>query len=275
MSKPFNKGYKITQLFGANPSYYSQWGFKGHEGIDLIPLDSNWNVLCMEDGVVVRDIDSPRDNYGIYCVVWNKENKRAWWYCHLENNQVSVGQEVKAGDVLGVMGATGEVTGGHLHIGLRYSDENGIAIDTDNGYKGFVDPLNLLQELNQESEDFMKEDIPTDVEERFELKEISRYNKYWTYEELISDWVKLVKELEDMTDDRDKWKKNYNDLEKIYLEHKKSTDELTNKLYSDLTDRDETIETLRKTIAEGKTPLSEYSRTELFSAWLDKLFNWR
>lgn len=272
MNKPFNKEYKITQLFGSNPSYYSQWGFKGHEGIDLIPLDSDWNVLSMEDGVVLRDIDLPRDNYGIYCVVWNRKNKRAWWYCHLKNNQVSVGQEVKAGDVLGVMGATGKVTGAHLHLGLRYSDDNGNAINIDNGYKGFVDPLNLLQELNQESEDFMGEDIPTGIEEKFGLKEISRYNKYWTYEELISDWVKMVEELEEMTEDRDKWKRNYDDLEKIYLEHKQSTDELTNKLYADLLDRDKTIETLRKTIAEGKTPLYEYSRTELFGAWLNKLF---
>lgn len=123
--------------------------------------------------------------------------------------------------------------------------------------------------------DFMGEDIPTGIEEQFGLKEISRYNKYCTYEELIADWVKLVKELEVMTEDRDKWKRNYDDLEKIYLEHKQSTDELTSKLYSDLQDRDETIETLRKTIAEGKTPLSEYTRTELFGAWLDKLFNWR
>jgi len=272
MNKPFNKGYKITQLFGSNPSYYSQWGFKGHEGIDLIPLDSDWNVLSMEDGVVLRDIDLPRDNYGIYCVVWNRKNKRAWWYCHLKNNQVSVGQEVKAGDVLGVMGATGKVTGAHLHLGLRYSDDNGNAINIDNGYKGFVDPLNLLQELNQESEDFMGEDIPTGIEEQFGLKEISRYNKYWTYEELIADWVKLVKELEDMTADRDKWKRNYDDLEKIYLEHKQSTDELTKKPYDDLQDRDETIETLRKTIAKGKTPLSEYSTKELIDGLLDKIF---
>jgi len=270
--KPLKRGYKITQLFGANPSYYSQWGFKGHEGIDLIPLDSDWNILSMEDGIVLRDIDFPRDNYGNYCVVWNRENQRAWWYCHLKNNKVSLGQEVKAGDVLGVMGATGKVTGAHLHLGMRYSDENGNAINTDNGYKGFVDPLSLIQELNNESEVSMKDDIPTEIEDQLGLKDISRYNKYWTGVELGADWVELVKELELMTEDRDKWKKNYDDLEKIYLKHKKSTDELTNKLYSDLKDRDETIETLRKTIAEGKTPLSEYSTKELIDGLLDKIF---
>ena len=49
--KPFKNGYKITQLFGNNPTYYSQWGFKAHEGIDLIPTDSDWNTHSMEDGV--------------------------------------------------------------------------------------------------------------------------------------------------------------------------------------------------------------------------------
>jgi len=272
MNKPFNKGYKITQYFGENPQYYSQWGFKGHEGIDLIPLDSDWNVLSMEDGIVLQDIDTPRNNYGIYCVVWNDINKRSFWYCHLKNNKVGVGQRIKAGDVLGVMGATGKVTGAHLHLGMRYSDEEGNAINTNNGFKGFENPLNLLQELNQESEDFMGEDIPTDIEEQFGLKEIARYNKYWAPKEMIADWVKLVEELDLMTGDRDKWKKNYKDLEDIYLAYKISTDELTKKLYGDLKDRDETIENLRKAIAEGKPPLSEYSTKELIDGLLDKIF---
>ena len=45
--KPLKRGYKITQLFGESPTYYSQWGFKAHEGIDLIPTDSDWNIHSM------------------------------------------------------------------------------------------------------------------------------------------------------------------------------------------------------------------------------------
>lgn len=119
---------------------------------------------------------------------------------------------------------------------------------------------------------FLDEDIPTSVEEAFGLKNIDRYNKYWTYNELISDWVTLNNELDEITENRNKWKTNYSDLEKIYLEQMKKSDELTKKLYEDITDKDKMIETLRKTIAEGKTPLSEYDIKELFGAWVDKLF---
>jgi N-acetylmuramoyl-L-alanine amidase len=46
--------------------------------------------------------------------------------------------------------------------------------------------------------DFLKEDIPTEVEDKFKLKDIKRYNKYWTYEEFFKDWVNLVSEYDEL-----------------------------------------------------------------------------
>jgi hypothetical protein len=154
MNTPFKNGYKVTQVFGARPEYYGQFGFDGHEGVDLIPLDSDWNMYCIEDGTVIRDYDDPRTGgaYGNYALVWNEENCRGWWYCHMSKNAVYVGQEVKRGDLIGVMGETGNTDGAHLHLGLRYGNENKEPINTDNGYKGFVDPLPVLKELNMEGE---------------------------------------------------------------------------------------------------------------------------
>ncbi|MFE7909466.1 M23 family metallopeptidase [Streptomyces albogriseolus] len=50
-------------------------------------------------------------------------------YAHLSSIAVSVGQEVTAGQQIGLAGATGNVTGAHLHFEARMSAEYGSDLD--------------------------------------------------------------------------------------------------------------------------------------------------
>jgi hypothetical protein len=142
-SVPFKSGAIITQLFGEHPEIYQKFGLAGHEGVDLIPRDSNWNILAIADGEVVRMAFSAKD-YGNYVVVLNLAMRFTLWYCHLASTGVQLGQKLKIGDFVGVMGETGNATGPHLHAGKRETDAAGNPIHLDNGYQGFVDPLPML-----------------------------------------------------------------------------------------------------------------------------------
>jgi murein DD-endopeptidase MepM/ murein hydrolase activator NlpD len=43
----------------------------------------------------------------------------ATWYAHLDERLVDEGSHVRAGDVVGLVGATGNSTGPHLHFEVR------------------------------------------------------------------------------------------------------------------------------------------------------------
>ncbi len=150
MQVPFANGYIVTQVFGANPQNYQQFGLKGHEGIDLYPTGSDHSIYCIEDGIVAQDVDvtsDPQNKYGIYVVVFNQASRRKWWYCHMTRNYVLAGQPVPRGAKLGEMGSTGNTTGPHLHLGVKNTDAGGNPRDTTNGYFGFIDPAPVMKQV--------------------------------------------------------------------------------------------------------------------------------
>ncbi|HYD35568.1 MAG TPA: M23 family metallopeptidase [Vitreimonas sp.] len=152
---PFKGGYRLTQTFGKRPEYYRQFGFNGHEGLDLVPLVNkvleDKDIYAVEDGEVLRDVDPGErfDAYGYLTAVWNPLTKRCWWYAHNAFNLVEPGQKIKRGQKIARMGGSGNVQGDHLHLGLTMSDENKVRLNQTNGYKGFIDPEPALKELNQ------------------------------------------------------------------------------------------------------------------------------
>jgi hypothetical protein len=145
MRSLFRSKHKITQDFGVNPDYYKRFGLKAHEGLDLIPTGTVWDVLCLADGVVVKDEDNALSGaYGRNVTVWHPKLNKATQYCHLQENYVSLGTVVSEGDKLGLMGKTGNTSGAHVHLNLFETDASGIRQNRDNGFLGGVDPIPFL-----------------------------------------------------------------------------------------------------------------------------------
>ena len=145
MRYPFQGNFKLTQKFGENPTYYKQFGFNGHEGLDWgMPVGTL--LYAVESGVVVRRNDDFKGNaYGLYVVIWHEELNLASWYCHMSKISVSVGDKVIRNQVIGSSGNTGNTTGPHLHFNICHTDKNGYRTNQNNGYKGFVDPMPFLK----------------------------------------------------------------------------------------------------------------------------------
>lgn len=83
-----------------------------HTGVDFAgPL--NAEILAVADGVVTWS--GKRPQYGNTVEV-DHGNGYLTRYAHNKENRVNVGQRIKAGDVLGIMGSTGRATGSHVHF---------------------------------------------------------------------------------------------------------------------------------------------------------------
>lgn len=110
---PITGAFRVTAIFGQQGNYWAN----GHKGIDLVAEDHRIYSTC--DGVV-KTVAFDADGWGQYIVVEDREGLRHH-FCHLVRGsaKVKVGQAVDPLTVIGTMGATGNVTGLHLHYELR------------------------------------------------------------------------------------------------------------------------------------------------------------
>jgi murein DD-endopeptidase MepM/ murein hydrolase activator NlpD len=112
---------RITQYFGntefatKNPRIYSAG--KGHNGVDFA-ASIGTPVKAAMTGVVVGS-----GNMGQYCsygkwIMIKHENGLSTLYAHLSLINVTQGQNVYTGQIIGYSGNTGITTGPHLHFGV-------------------------------------------------------------------------------------------------------------------------------------------------------------
>lgn len=94
-----------------------RWG-SFHSGIDF-NLQNGTPVYAVFDGIV-RISTFGNNGYGNYVVIRHK-NGLETLYGHFSARKVEAGQEVKAGQLIGLGGSTGWSTGPHLHFEVRYA----------------------------------------------------------------------------------------------------------------------------------------------------------
>lgn len=86
-----------------------------HNAMDLVNGNPTTPILASNDGQVVQAGSNYYDWYGNYTVIKHADGLYTG-YAHQSRIDVSVGQNVKKGQQIGLMGATGPVTGPHLHF---------------------------------------------------------------------------------------------------------------------------------------------------------------
>ena len=89
-----------------------------HAGVDFI-VEEGTEVHAGADGTVVT-CGMDGDN-GLVVIIAHEDGYSTHYY-HLSEINVNEGDKVKAGDIIGYSGATGNVTGPNLHFGVSYYD---------------------------------------------------------------------------------------------------------------------------------------------------------
>lgn len=135
---------RITAKFGYDKNYIND---SFHNGLDigaLIPRVEGDPLYAVDDGVIksVR-LNSP--TAGNYAVLECHDYTAR--YLHMQKIIVSIGQKIKAGDVIGYMGNTGISTGSHLHLEIKtckFDDKDYWTKDNNGRYTTAVDPEALF-----------------------------------------------------------------------------------------------------------------------------------
>lgn len=103
-------GKVVTYAFGVKNARYAAGYHTGEDYAAAVGLD----VVAVRAGKIVWS----NDNGGAYgkWMGLEADNGRTYVYCHLSSRLLSSGATVTAGEKIGKVGATGNVTGPHLHF---------------------------------------------------------------------------------------------------------------------------------------------------------------
>lgn len=108
---PITSGYQLTARFGDTGP---RWASGRHTGLDFA-APTGTSVVASAPGRVTQA--GRAGAYGNLVVI--DHGTAMTYYAHLSAVSVASGDEVRAGQRIGAVGATGNVTGPHLHLEVR------------------------------------------------------------------------------------------------------------------------------------------------------------
>ena len=123
LSWPLEKIF-VTQLFGKTVDAKRLYASGTHNGVDF-RASMGTPITAMADGTVLGIGDTDSTCYGASFgkfVFIKYNNGLSSTFGHLSLIKAYEGQQVKRGEVVGYSGATGHVTGPHLHVSLYASE---------------------------------------------------------------------------------------------------------------------------------------------------------
>ena len=138
-NSPIHSDTILTAVYGETGPNWARF----HTGTDFAPTGStpaNPPLFSVCEGVVERVLSD--GTLGNQIIIKDSNTGNYWRYCHMQSQSpLNAGDNVNTGTQVGVMGATGNVTGIHLH--LEYSTSSSWS------YDNFLNPSTALSIPNE------------------------------------------------------------------------------------------------------------------------------
>ena len=153
-----NQPYGVDFLQPDGSYFYKDYinnGFLFHDGTDMYGKEGCC-LYAVADGIITR-INDPIPNGTTYnpatwgFVEMNGEQngmRFQYTYGHVSDVMVSVGQRVRTGQLIALLGNTGKyTTGPHVHVQFKEMDKSGSILNLANGGFGCLDDSMLYEDL--------------------------------------------------------------------------------------------------------------------------------
>lgn len=153
MNSPYMGNFKVTQEYkGA-----------AHDGLDIVGQESKEIHSTINGVVEFAGWENPNNHnqgFGQYVKIIDNNTGYGFYFGHMSEIKVKVGQSVKITDVIGIEGNTGNSTGPHCHYCIRKNGK-GTQIDVS-AFSGIPNKIGVYNDGYKSGNN--------DTEKKIELK---------------------------------------------------------------------------------------------------------